>query len=203
MSVRWADLALEVAQLQQGVTVDLTELLHDLWSKAQQEADTSRLLAALETRARRGIFQACDVSARFQHAELRPGVRHPQVLLDTAEQLAILRAKVVRDRAETVILKATQGLVSPYARLAAQVLITDAARTGTTAGGLVGGATHKEFIRIRGAKEPRTHSRYEDTVRPINGTWLIAGIEVDGPGDARLPWSEKAFCGHICRYFRQ
>jgi hypothetical protein len=201
--VSWEELAPALASQQRGVTVELTGLFTDLWGLVQQERETALLLAEIETRARVGVFQAADLGARLQHAELRPSVRHPQVLVTAAEQLAVVRAKLIRERAESVIVKATQALVSPYARLAAQVLVTDAARTGTTAGGIVGGATHKEFVRIRGAKEPRTHSKYEGTVRPMDGTWLIAGIEVDGPGDARLPWSEKAFCGHICKYIRR
>lgn len=199
----WSELPIQLAGEQRGVTTDLTSLLTDLWSLHQRQRDTAKVLAAIETRSRVGVFQAADLAARAQWLALRPGVRHPSVLLQAAEQLAALRAVVIRDRAEEVIRRATLPLVSPYARLAAQVLVTDAARFGTRASGITGAATHKRFVRLRPAHEPRAHSRYEGTERPIDGTWLIAGIEVDGPGDPRLPWSERAWCGHICEYFRR
>lgn len=199
----WTALPDALRVQQQGVSVDLTTLFLDLWTQLRQEGDTAALLASVEARARIGVFLAGDLAARAQFQALKAGARHPAVLLSAAEELATLRAKVIRDRAEDVLRRATLPLVSPYARLAAQVLVTDAARAGTTAGGLIGGATHKRFVRLRPALEPRAHSRYEGSERPIDGTWLIAGIEVDGPGDPRLPWSERAFCGHICEYFRR
>lgn len=199
----WDILASDLAGQQQGVTVQLTRLMLDLWSRQQKQADTALLLDILERRARIGVFQAADLAARVQYQDLVPGSRHPQALVDVAERLATVRAQLIRERADAVLRRATEGMVSPYARLAAQVLVNDAARTGLKAGGISGDATHKQFIRLRPVQEPRSHSRYEGTIRPIDGTWLIAGIEVDGPGDPRLPWSERAWCGHICKYIRR
>lgn len=199
----WDELPAALEEQRQGVTVVLSALYQDLWTRLHEERDATTLLAAIEAQARVGIFLAADLASRAQLQDLRPGVRHPQVLLDTASRLAEVRASVVRERAAEVLRRATENMVSPYARLAASVLVTDAARAGGKAAGIVGDATHKRFIRLRPVQEPRAHSKYENTVRPVDGTWLIAGIEVDGPGDERLPWSERAWCGHGLRYFRR
>lgn len=195
----WDDLPDTLDRQQRAVTRDLDALFTDLW----QNGATASLLAEIDRVVRLGVFSAADEGARVQHRDLSPAAPHPPELLAFAEQLAFVRAPIVRDRAVEVLSRATAGLVSPYARLAAQILVTDAARKGCTAAGIVGEATHKEFIRIRGVREPRAHSRYEGTVRPVDGTWTIAGIDVEGPGDERLPWSEKAWCGHGLRYFRR
>lgn len=199
----WDELPAVLEEQRQGVTVELTVLYRELWTRQRQGREAAALLAAIEQQARRGIFLAADLAGRAQWQDLKPGVRHPQVLLDTASRLAEVRAKTVRERAEEVLWRATGGMVSPYARLAASVLVTDAARTGGKSAAIVGDATHKRFIRLRPVREPRSHSKYENTVRPIDGTWLMAGIEADGPGDGRLPWSERAWCGHGLRYFRR
>lgn len=195
----WGDLPDELARQQRLTTRDLEQLLQELWENGVSDA----LIAELLRVARLGIFTAADTTARVQHQDLRPAAPHPPELVAFAEQLAFTRSVIVKDRAVEVISRATKAQVSPYARLAAQVLVTDAARTGTTAAGIVGEATHKQFIRIRQALEPRGHSHLEGSIRPVNGTWTIAGIEVDGPGDERLPMSERAWCGHICKYLRR
>lgn len=194
----WGDLPDELARQQRLATRDLDRLFQVLW----KDGPTDELVAELLRVARLGIFTAADTTARLQHQDLHPGLPHPQVLVDFAEQLAFTRSMFVKDRAVEVLSTATKAQVSPYARLAAQVLVTDAARKGTQAGGIVGDATHKQFVRIRDAREPRGHSHLEGSIRPVDGTWTIAGIEVDGPGDERLPPSEVFWCGHICRYLR-
>lgn len=194
----WGDLPDELGRQQRLATRDLDRLFQVLW----KDGPTDELVAELLRVARIGIFTAADTTARLQHQDLHPGVPHPQLLVDFAEQLAFTRSIFVKDRAVEVLSTATKAQVSPYARLAAQVLVTDAARKGTQAGGIVGDATHKQFVRIRDAREPRGHSHLEGSIRPVDGTWTIAGIEVDGPGDERLPPSEVFWCGHICRYLR-
>lgn len=198
----WDELPAQLDVQQAQATADLTELYGVLWEQLHSGLSTAATLAAIEARARVGIFAAAELAALAQFAELRAG-RAGLVLTNAAEQLAVTRGAVVAERAGVVLNNATRNMVSPYARLAAQILVTDAARTGTTMGGIEGGATHKQFVRLRPVREPRAHSRHEGTIRPIDGTWLIAGIEAQGPGDPRLPWSERAWCGHICKYIRR
>lgn len=193
----------ELDTQQAGVTRVLTSLYTELWDAQQRAADTDAILGQIERAARVNVFEAASLASELQLLELMPGLRYPQLLTDTCEALARARGKIIRDRAEIVLAKATANMVSPYARLAAQILVTDAARAGCKAGGIYGEATHKQFIRIRQVHEPRSHSKYEGTIRPIDGTWLIAGIAVDGPGDERLPWSERAWCSHGVKYFRR
>lgn len=199
----WEELPGELDEVQRGVTVNLTALMVDLWGNLQAGGGLTALLTAIEIEARVGAFKSFDLGARTQHRSLRPGAGYPPDLIDAAEAIAMQRGRLVRDRAEDVLKRATERMVSPYARLAAQVLITDAARTGTRASALYDGATHKKFIRIRPVLEPRAHSRLEGKVLPIDEPFIIAGIPVHGPGDERLPWSERAFCGHGLRYLRR
>lgn len=197
------ELAGQLDEQQRGVTRDLLALFEDLWDRQQQQQVTASLLSQIERFARVSVFEAASLASELQLQDLMPSLRYPQLLTDICEGLALARGKIIRDRAEIVLAKATANMVSPYARLAAQILVTDAARAGCKAGGIYGEATHKQFVRLRRVQEPRAHSKYEGTVRPIDGTWLIAGIEVDGPGDERLPWSERAWCAHGLKYLRR
>lgn len=126
----------------------------------------------------------------------------PQQAQAVALKLAVPRGALLARRAVEVLAGRGEAYVDPYTRLATQVLIFDSHREGAAEGGRQGGATRKQFIRVRPVAEPRAHSVYEGTIRPIGGTWLMAGIEAQGPGDERLPWSEKANCGHVTKYLR-
>lgn len=126
----------------------------------------------------------------------------PQQAQAVALKLAVPKGALLAQRAIEVLTGRSEAYVDPYTRLATQVLVFDSHREGAAEGGRQGGATRKQFVRVRAVAEPRAHSVYEGTIRPIGGTWNIGGVEAQGPGDERLPWSEKAWCSHICRYMR-
>lgn len=129
--------------------------------------------------------------------------RLPQPLQAVAIRLATERGVALADRAAAVLPGRSELYLSPYTRLAAQVLVYDAYRDTAQAGARSGGATHKTFTRLRMAKEPREHSRLEGLTLPLDQAYIIGGIAAFGPGDPNLPWSERANCGHILRYSRR
>ncbi|MFC6617214.1 hypothetical protein [Deinococcus radiophilus] len=148
------------------------------------------------------MFYTFDLAGRAQLRELAGGLKDGDLLTEAAEALALRQGALARERALDVLGRATLAQVSPYARLAASVLVTDALRTGLQGGATLGGATHKKFVRIRPVKEPRSHSVLEGVVKRIDEPFIIGGIPVHGPGAAELPWSEKAWCGHALEYLR-
>ncbi|MFC5846725.1 hypothetical protein [Deinococcus petrolearius] len=155
--------------------------------------------AVAQAAARHALPPALDAAAETL-ASLVSVTALPQRARAVAVRLSAERGQVVAARAAEVLLGRSEAFVSPYARLAAQVLVWDSHREGAREGAGEGGATHKTFVRLRRAAEPRAHSRLEGTTLPIGQPFVIAGIACDGPGDPRLPWSERAWCGHILRY---
>ncbi|WP_027480540.1 hypothetical protein [Deinococcus pimensis] len=196
------DLPGDVDRLRSGVSVDFTRLLTQLSRRLREGDDAGDLFAALERRARLGHFESFEVGARAQHQAFGGGREVPTDVLTVGATLARRRAALVAQRAQDVLASHSEAFTSPYARLAAQVLVQDAVRSGTRVSAAYHGATHKQFIRIRSAEEPRAHSRLEGRVLPIEEPFVIAGIEVFGPGDEKLPWSERAWCGHILKFIR-
>lgn len=198
----WDDLAGEYEEQRTGTTREFITLMLELWHELQQQGDVTRVAEALERKARLGVFYTFDLAGRAQLRELAGGLKDGDLLTAAAETLALRQGALARERALDVLGRATLAQVSPYARLAAGVLVTDALRTGLQGGATLGGATHKRFTRIRAVKEPRSHSVLEGVVKRMDEPFVITGIPVHGPGDARLPWSEKAWCGHALEYLR-
>lgn len=89
------------------------------------------------------------------------------------------------------------GYVAPYAALVASLAVYSGVRSGANSSAQYFDARRKKFIRVRRAKDPRAHSRLEGDIIGINEQWNIDGYLVDAPGSAALPWSSRAFCGHI------
>lgn len=183
-------------------TREFLPLMLQLWQLQQVGEDVTPVADQLEKRARLGVFYTFDLAGRAQFGQLGGPRKLADLIAEAAEAQAMTSALVVRERALTVLLEASLAQVSPYARLAASVLVTNALRDGLKEGGAQGGATHKRFTRLRAVKEPRTHSVLEGVVKPINEPYIIGGIPVHGPGAAELPWSEKAWCGHVLEYLR-
>lgn len=194
------DLALTSSRVQQGVSADFTALLADLFKRLGSGPTEASVRAALEQRARLGAFEAFELGAAAQQASLTSSPALTGPLLDVGVALSRQRAAIVTERAGVVLSSYSEAMVSPYARLAAQILVTDSVRMGTRASATVNGATRKQFIRIRPVQEPRAHSKLEGKIIGVDELFDIGGHLVYGPGDAKLPWSEKAFCGHICRF---
>lgn len=198
----WDDLAGQYEEQRTGTTREFITLMLELWYGLQHQSDVSRVATELEKRARLGVFYTFDLAGRAQLRELAGGLKDGDLLTEAAEALALRQGALARERALDVLGRATLAQVSPYARLAASVLVTDALRTGLQGGATLGGATHKKFVRIRPVKEPRSHSVLEGVVKRIDEPFIIGGIPVHGPGAAELPWSEKAWCGHALEYLR-
>lgn len=198
----WDDLSGEVDATQLALTRQLLDLLPDLQAALQGGGNPASVAAEIERRTARGVAYTFSLAGRAQYEQLNPLGRDAALLQEAARVLGQRRGQLAAQRALAVLEGMTAAMVSPYARLAAQVLITDAARTGLRGGAIVGGATHKRFVRIRQAKEGRAHSVLEGVVKQVNEPYLIAGIAVHGPGDERLPWSERAWCGHALEYLR-
>lgn len=198
----WDDLAGQYEEQRTGTTREFITLMLELWYGLQQQGDVTKVAEALERRARLGVFYTFDLAGRAQLRELAGGLRDGDLLTEAAEALALRQGALARERALDVLGRATLAQVSPYARLAAGVLVTDALRTGLQGGATLGGATHKRFTRIRPVKEPRSHSVLEGVVKRMGEPFIIGGLAVHGPGDARLPWSERAWCGHALEYLR-
>lgn len=144
--------------------------------------------------------------AREAFGETLAGLVRVETLPTQAQAVAVglslPRGQMVAQRAAEVLAGRSAAFVSPYARLAAQILVWDAAREGAQAGAVQGGARLKTFIRVRPAQERRAHSSLEGLTIPVDDLYNIGGTLAYGPGDERLPWSERAFCGHVLRFER-
>ncbi len=160
------------------------------------------LLALSRTAARHALTPALDAAAQTLASLIRV-TSLPTRAQAVAVRISAQRGEFLAQRAAEVLAGRGDAYVSPYARLAAQVLIWDSHRDGAREGAREGGATHKTFTRVRPALEPRAHSRLEGVTLPIDQPFIIAGIPCDGPGDPRLPWSERAWCGHALTYSRR
>ena len=164
----WTALGKTGADLQQGVSVDLTTLMLDLWQRLKAGKSSGKSLTAIEQAARLAGFEAFEAGAAQQQLELTGAAALDRPLLDAAVVVGKQRGLIVRERALAVLAKYDEALVSPYARLAASVLVNDTIRTGTRASGTYNGATRKEFIRIRQPLQKREHSSLEGTVIGVN-----------------------------------
>lgn len=198
----WDDLSGEVDAAQLALTRQLLDLLPELQAALQGSGNPASVAAEIERRTARGVAYTFSLAGRAQYEQLNPLGREVALLDEAARVLGQRRGRLAAQRALAVLESMTAAMVSPYARLAAQILITDAARTGLRGGGIVGGAKFKKFVRIRQVKEGRAHSALEGVVKPIDEPFVIAGIPVHGPGDERLPISETAWCGHVLEYLR-
>ncbi|ULH15993.1 hypothetical protein MF271_05000 [Deinococcus sp. KNUC1210] len=196
----WAALGKQGADLQQGVSVDLTKLMLELWQRLKDGKSPDRPLSAIETVARLAGFESFEAGATQQQRELIGAAALDRPLLDAAVTVGKQRGLIVRERALAVLAEYSEAMVSPYARLAASVLVNDSIRTGTRASGTYHGATRKEFVRIREPLQPRAHSSLEGTVIGIDELFDIGGYMVYGPGDPALPLSERAWCGHVLKF---
>ena len=193
--------ALTAAQLKaEAELLPLLQALHA--ALLTGTAPPERLLQALSLAAARQAYTPAVEALSETLASLIQVRTLPQQAQAVAVQLSISKGDFFASRAAEVLAGRSEAFVSPYARLAAQVLIWDSHREGAAAGAEQGGATRKQFVRVRAVKEQRAHSAYEGTFRPINGTWLMGGIKAQGPGDPALPMSERIWCGHITAYSR-
>lgn len=185
----------------EGELLPLLEALHSVL--ASDGSPPERLLQLISLTATRHAQRPALDAAASTLASLARITSLPQRAQAVAVKISADRGQLVAARAAEVLLGKSEAFVSPYARLAAQVLIWDSARDGNREGAREGGATHKTFTRVRPAREPRAHSRLEGVILPIDQPFIIAGLAVEGPGDPRLPWSERAWCGHVLKYSRR
>lgn len=194
----------QLAQWQGSAARDLEPLFQALQLALASGGPTpERLLSALALTAAQHALAPSREAVAQTLASLVRVTNLPQRAQAVAMTLSAQKGQFLAQRAAEVLAGRGEAFVSPYARLAAQVLIWDSHRDGSTEGAREGGATHKTFIRLRPAQEPRAHSRLEGLTLPIEQPYIIAGIPVHGPGDPRLPWSERAWCGHVLTYSRR
>ncbi len=178
----------------------LMQALYDALGKGPAPDTLLKYLLAVSTRQ---ATEPATEAVSSTLATLTSSPVLPVVTRAVGQRIAAEKAAGLTERAVSVLAGKSAAAVNPYTKLAAQVLIFDSARDGSKVGASAGGATHKTFIRLRPAKEPRVHSILEGVTLPIDQPFNIDGHLVDGPGDPRLPWSSRAFCGHILRYSRQ
>lgn len=197
----FSNLAGRVAELTKGVRVDLGDLLAQLWVSLNGSGNPERVSRALELRARQAAFLGFEAGALAQHSDFTPGAL-PDAYNPPNIAAALRQGALMASRATAVLVGHSQAYVAPYADLTTQILNTGAARQGTRAAGVYNGATRKQFVRLRQVQEPRSHSSLEGKTIPVDDLFDIGGYLVYGPGDDALPWSEKAFCGHILRYLK-
>ncbi len=195
-------MSLKLYQQQQEAERALLPLLQALYDSLGRGPVPETLLKALVELGTQQAAEPATEALSTTLASLKVPVL-PAVSKAVGQRIAAQKAQGLTDRAVVVLAGKSAGAVNPYTRLAAQVLIFDSARDGSKTGAQAGGATHKTFIRVRPAKEPRAHSILEGETLPIDVPFNIDGHLVDGPGDPRLPWSSRAFCGHILRYSRR
>lgn len=189
---------------QRAAETDLVPLLQALQATLQagREPPASLLQLIALTAASHAAAPARDAAAQTLASLIRT-VNLPARAQAAALQISATRGQLLAQRAGAVLTGRSAAYVTPYTRLAAQVLIWDSSRAGAGAGAQEGGATHKTFTRLRPVREPRAHSSLEGLTIPIDQPFIIAGIPCEGPGDPALPWSERAWCGHILRYSRR
>lgn len=191
----------QLALWQAEAESDLLPLLQALQAALTSgKAPPEPLMQALAlTAARRALTPTMDAAAQTLASLIR--VQNlPQRAQAVAVRLSAERGQMVASRAAEVLLGRSGAFVSPYARLAAQVLVYDGWREGGHEGAREGGATHKTFVRLRQSQERRAHSSLEGLTLPIEQPFIIGGLAVHGPGDERLPWSERGWCGHALKY---
>lgn len=197
-------LAEQLGAWQAAANRDLLGLLQALHAALSGgRAPPTRLLQALALSAARHAQTPAVEAVSATLASLVQVQNLPSRAQGVAVRLSADRGQALAQRAAEVLVGRSEAFVSPYAQLAAQVLIWDSHRDGSREGAREGAATHKTFVRIRPVDQRRAHSRLEGVTLPIDQPFIIAGIACDGPGDPALPWSERAFCGHILKYSRQ
>jgi hypothetical protein len=197
----FSDLAGRLAGIGRSVRADLTDLLKGFWSALHGSGNPEKMAQEVELRAREGAFLGFEAGAEAQHASLAPG-RLPDAFHAVNAAAAVRQAGIVVARAKIVLAERPESYIVPYADLSGQILTTGSMRSGTQAAGTYNGATRKQFIRLRPVQEPRAHSVLEGQILLVDELFNINGYHVYGPGDEALPWSEKAWCGHILRYLK-
>lgn len=186
-----------------ALAIILLQLRSQLISGQEGEA-----LLRAERALRVAAYDGFTLGAQTQLAELRAVTAADlQTISKLAEQHALQAGLALTVNTSRVIAGSTEAVTTAYAGLLANFGSLSALRAGIRMGALElagPGAepTLKQFIRVRGSKEPRSHSGYEGTTRRIDGTWRIAGIDVQAPGDPKLPISETIRCGHAVKYLR-
>lgn len=195
-----AELEVYRAQAQRDL-LPLLQALHAVLAKGQPAPQNLVNVLAL-TAAQQAATPAAEAFGDTLASLVRVRTL-PQQAQAVAYRLAVPKGALLAQRAVEVLTGRSEAYVDPYTRLATQVLIFDSHREGAAEGGRQGGATHKTFTRVRPVAEPRAHSVLEGTTLPLQEPFYIAGIACFGPGDDRLPWSERAFCGHVLRFSRR
>jgi predicted nucleic acid-binding protein len=195
-----------VERLNRQAREDLRGPLKRLQDAIRGRDDLAAHTRALELAARLSYYGVWYDVAAFQSAFL--GLRVEAALSEVGAELAMKFGKLVSDRAVDTLRDLVTGedidyVARYYGDLVSDALTLEAARTGTQAAGTYHGATYKEFVRIRGAIEPRGHSALEGSVIPADATWNISGIDVLAPGDPALPLSERIHCGHVAMYLTE
>lgn len=195
------DLGSRLTRLAQSVTADLGELMGHLWQALNGRGSPERAARAVELKARHSAFLGFEAGAQAQHSELGGGTL-PAAFHAVNAAAAVRQGGIVAARAKIVLAERPESYTAPYVDIATQILTTGAARTGTRAAGAYNGAKRKQFVRLRPVQEPRSHSSLEGIILLADELFNINGYHVYGPGDDVLPWSEKAYCGHILKWIK-
>ena len=195
------DLGAKISGLARTVKADLGELMQHLWLALNGKGSPERAAHAVELQARQSAFLSFEAGAQAQHSELGGG-KLPDAYHVVNAAAAIRQGGIVAARAKIVLAERPETYIAPYVDIASQVLTTGAARSGTRAAGAYNGARRKQFVRLRPVQEPRSHSTLEGTILLADELFNINGYLVYGPGDDALPWSEKAYCGHILKWIK-
>lgn len=99
------------------------------------------------------------------------------------------------DRTATLIRRSVQGQISrTRALLIARTEATTASNLGKEAGAREWGAEFKQFIGREDNRERHTHVLLNDTIIPINDSFIFGGVPGSIPGDVKLPAKERIRC---------
>lgn len=184
----------------------LFALFAELMKRREKGEDTEGVVLEIQRLASIGVYSAMTLAAELQLQDLQPMTAgHKLSIIQTSEATAQTRGSEIVARTSSVLIGASEAQASAYAGLIASFARMTGVRMGVDLAAQMADTAPnaKMFVRVSRAKEPRTHSIYEGTTRPLWGTWIMGGIAASGPGDPRLPASETVRCGHSLWYTRQ
>ena len=183
------------AEKREAAFVALVFLLYAALQKDNDDA-LAATLAALGTSV---YARAFGLSGTVQARTLK---QRPSTLIRVlSERYSVSYGALMQRRVSTVLTRPhSEAQLRAYGSLLSEVSSMFGARQGFETVGTVGGATKKQFVRVRPVKEARPHSKLEGSVIARSAKWAIDGYSVPAPADPRLPLSSRLRCGHVNLY---
>lgn len=194
-----------------AVSILVNRNVRDAASLERLGADLATVADAAGETVRRAFVTAGQMQAALLETEFDELLEAAAVLTADEHRTIVLErtAVVLDERVQLVDGQRDLSYVPGYAQTITDVAVGVGSKEGTEqtalilgAAALAAGTLQKIFVRVSSRKEPRkNHEVLEGTIREANGTWLIGGIEVQGPNDLALDLSERLWCGHAAVYF--